>query len=709
MDFVKTIAFLVPILSDLGLTHFALYPYAFTCEYADRLLHFDAVDDLHSILCVLAIIFSIIMTAGLAHIKSNGSETADSGAAGAFDNIRDVIGPLNNELKDLVNDSLVTIRSTGFVPVDTLITELDTIVVQGHTLVASISTILDTTDVAFANLSSVFRQLAEIATEYNQNVTVPSSSDVPSVSADTKPLLNSANASMNDFGYQIGNLSVKIDDVKNQINDSSPTVQDIYSKINDTVGKVMTNIDSYQSDYNSYEIPKKIDDYYAYVILSNKIRLPVMIVLLAIPIILFGLWFIGSCTDAYKLMLVGFWWAAAICWLMMILAAVHIILFVPLNQMCNNKEELISKGLTDFVFTNGTNYASSLGIDSPQSAVDALNSAVSLVLSNPSLVLNCKDDESIVTLLGIDVPAIIDIDGQFESAKQDIEDKANSIDINTTISDAQPVFRSVMSGIDSIQSNLTEYSGELANFSNTFNSFAANFNYTSLWNATAQSNAETQLNAINTYVAGHIPPYTAVTYTFDTIGDFNPNTATTNGDRQTLSARKIVVVDLVKANKTAQNVTALLAEWNDSMATLNTQLSSVSTLVTYGKSVINGGWALVNASIDIPTQVVNACNAVLDDAVASANTLAEVPELGKCAFVGNFVRKGVSQGACREARSSAGGVALCIFFLAIVWLVSWPLILSSKYHFTGSHGSGKSKDDKFFEQEMKAARRNENA
>lgn len=646
------------------------------------------------------------MTAGMSHLKSSGSETSNSGVAGAFDNIRDVIGPLNTELRSLVNDSLVNIRATGFVPADTLIGELDTLVVSGRTLVGSISTILNTTDTAFAQLQSVFAQLAEIGNEYDLNVSIPDASDLPSVSADTAPLLNNANASLTDFQYQIGNLSVDIDDVKAQINDSSPTVQDIYTKIDDTVGNVMDNIDTYESDYNSYEVPQKIDDYYAWVILSNKIRLPVMIVLLVIPIILTGLWFIGSCTHAYKLMLVGFWWAAAICWLMMILAAVHVALFIPLNEMCNNKEDVVARGLREFVFTNGTNYASSLGIHDPQSAVDALNSAIALALENPNLILDCDGNDSVVTVLGIDVPAIIDIDGQFDSAKQDIIDKANTIDINSTISDAQPVFRSIDSGIAAIQTNVSLYSEELDNVTATFNNFTSRFDVSSLWNSTAESNATTQLEAINNYTRDNIPPYTGQVYTYDNVSDFNPNLALTAQNRAILNARKTALLELIKANKTAQNVTALLADWSQVMGTLNTQLSSLSSLVDYGRGVITSGWNLVNNSAGIPDQVVNACITVLDSAISRANDLAEVPDLGKCEFVGAFVRKGISQGACRETRSSAGGVALCILFLALVWLISWPIILSSKAHYAAESGGGShaGNDDKFFEQEMKNSR-----
>lgn len=646
------------------------------------------------------------MTAGMAHIKSSGSETSNSGVAGAFDNIRDVIGPLNTELRSLVNDSLVDIRANGFVSADTLIGELDTLVVSGRTLVGSISTILTTTDTSFDQLASIFAQLGEIGAEYNLNVSVPTAADLPSVSADTAPLLNNANASLTDFQYQIGNLSADIENVKAQINDSSPTVQDIYTKIDDTVGKVMANVDTYESDYNNYEVPEKIDDYYAWVILSNKIRLPVMIVLLVIPIILTGLWFIGSCTHAYKLMLVGFWWAAAICWLMMILAAVHVALFIPLNEMCNNKEDVVARGLREFVFTNGTNYASSLGIHDPQSAVDALNSAIALALENPNLLLDCSGNDSVVTVLGIDVAAIIDIDGQFDSAKQDIIDKADSIDINQTISDSQPVFRTIDSGIASIQSNVSIYSEELDNATQTFDNFTANYDVSTLWNATAEANSAEQLQAINNYTRDNSPPYNREVYTYDNVSDFNPQTALTPQAQNVLTIRRRALLELIKANKTAQNVTQLLSDWSSVMGTLNTQLASLNTLVNYGRSVITNGWTLVNNSAGVPDEVVNACIEVLDNAVDRANDLASVPDLGKCEFLGNFVRRGVSQGACRETRSSAGGVALCILFLALIWLISWPIILSSKTHYAAESGGGGAagNDDKFFEQEMKNSR-----
>ena len=640
------------------------------------------------------------MTAGMAHIKKHGQEAAGPGVNSAFDNIRDTVGPLESDLRSLVNESLNDIRSTGFIPADRLISNLTQLVVQGRGLVGNIFGVVRTTDNAFQELENVFAQLSEIANANNIDAPVPSASDVPNVTADTQPLLGSANSSLTDFNYQIGNLSLDIDDVKAQINDSSPTVQDIYNTINDTVGTLMDNVDSYQRDYNDYEVEQKIDDYYAWVILSNKIRLPVMIILLAIPIILTGLWFIGACTSAYKLMLVGFWWAAAICWLMMILAAVHIVLFVPLNDMCNQKEDLIIRGLNDFVWTNGTNYASVIGIDSPQEAVDAVNVAIGRAMANPEIVLNCKDEESLVTLLEIDVPAIIDIEGKFQSAKDDVREKADGIDINTTIADAQPVFRTIYNGMDAIAQNTSLYNEQLRNFSELYTDFTTQFNVSSLWNSTAESNATTQLNEINNYIATHSPPYGNEVYTYETVDQFNPNNATSPQDRQVLTARRTALLELIRLNNTAKNVTALMSSWDQIMLTLDSQLVQIEDLVFSGRTMIRNGWLLVNESGTIPDQVVATCFEVLDNAVLRANTIADVPELGKCAFIGNFVRRGINQGACRETRSMAGGVAICIFLLAILWLISWPCILSSKTHYAEDGGSHH-KDNSFYESDMR--------
>lgn len=626
------------------------------------------------------------MTAGLKNLKDSGKEAAGPGVTGAFNNIRGVLGPLETDLRRLVNNSLATVRDTAFDPVDDLIADMTSLISNGSNIVVSANSSLHRTSRAFDDLAQSFSALRSTAGDSGLDIPIPDPSEVPSVATDTEGTLNEAYARLEDVKYQIGNLSENVEEVKAQITDNSSTVGSIYDTISATTNDIVRSVNDFQASYDRENMGQKIDDYYAYVILSNKIRLPVVIILCIVPIILSGLWIIGCVTKKYKLMLVGFWWAAAICWLMLLIAAIHVALFIPMKDVCRQRDPLVRKALNQFVFNDGTNYAASLGVTSPPQAVNAVNTAVSRVLANPSLVLNCKGDESLVTVLNLDVPSLLGLDEKFAEAKDDIRNQTNDLDISRTIAEAEPIFRELRDGIGQVGGNITSYFATLTDYHNQFRDLTNQFSVSIIFNSTTETRARNSLNDINDYIASNSPPYAGQVYTYDDIEDFDSSLVVDNTQRAELEADKQFILAAVTANNTAKNISAELVNWTNAMDEIQAELDAANAIVRSAQNLIDDGWNLLNSSGDLATRVTNAVLDAVDDALDDAKDIARVPDLGKCAFVGNFVRTGINRGVCREVRGSAGGVALCLFLLGLAWLVSWPFILSSKAHFASRLG-----------------------
>ena len=616
-------------------------------------------------------------------VKSSASQATAIGVRSAFNNIRDTVAPLDAKMETLLERSLVKIESAGFAPADTLIRELNKLVSQSRSFIGTISDSMNTTDTAFGDLNDLYLQLGRLTKSKELSKSI-SPSDTMHSSPETASLLSEADMALTKLEYRIGNLSAQVATVKHQITESA-VVNNIHTSINEIVSTLVENVHSYHTDYNDSEIPQKLDHYYRYVQSSDKIRLPLMILALLIPIILFGLWFVGIYIGTYEFLLVGFWWAALFCWVMMILAAAHIALFIPVNEFCHQKETMIVRGLNEFVWTDGPRYASVLGIDSPQEVFDAINIAVERAMAKLDVVLDCKGDESFITLLDIDMASITDLKGKFDSAKADIREKAQNIDLKRITADAPLVFQSLKQGIQSITDYNDHYETQVAALNLAYSNFKEHFTTSMLWNTTTEESASAIINDINGYIRAHSPPYSGEHYAYKTITHFDPTIASSRQDREALAVKKDAVMELLQLQEDVEKVKLLLVEREKLSSELKNRLSASKTLADTANDILAKGKTALDGSKDISEQICSASSNILNGSLLEAKAFVKMPGLGKCAFVGDFGREGLDQGLCSDIKSSLGGVAISILLLSILWLVSWPLILSSKTLFTTAH------------------------
>jgi len=639
------------------------------------------------------------MVGGTADTRKAAVTLVQTGVPGAFNNVRSVIAPLYNDVHDLIHNTLILIRDNSFIPVYDLIDFAYDKLNQSELVLDQARVLLNQTDALFSDLQQTFTVLKQYEAQgYISGV--PDNTTVPNVNNQTSTVLADAQTSLNDIHHQVNNLTTQVDDAKAKLYDNSTNISDLYRLVNDSVNTALNGVNSTETSFNNMQIQQKINSYYdKYVPMFNEIRLPVMIVLLIVPIILFALWFVGAATGKYKLMLVGFWWAAATCWLIMILAAVHIILFIPVKDMCNNRDNLIRQGASEFLFKNGTDYASTFGITSPPEAVSTINSAVSALLAKPDIILDCNGDTSIVTALNIDLPAIFNISGRLDDAKAQIRAQADAINVTGRIQEIQPIFESMDNRIMQVRSNVTAYNQTAQNYLSSYDAFLAVWNSSQYWNASTQAQAQAKLDDLNSMTGSPTALPTPHNFTFSDIGNFNSSNypTFTPAQKNQADADASVVVDLVKLNQTVMQIDAELAKWGTASANVSLLVTEADEILKEVYNLEQSAWKRVNDSVTLPDQIIASIFSYLDPAIAAAIELARMPNLGKCKFIGDFIRSGFKKGVCTEIGSAAGGIALCILLASIMWLVMWPIILSSKAHYASL--IKKPKSDEFFEME----------
>lgn len=662
------------------------------------------------VLCLLAIAFTGVMSRGLSDVKSASLTAVGPGVKSVAQNMRDVALPLQRNLKRVLNETLEEIRNEAFEPVDEVVASLDNTVDQGLSILNRANATLKETGMAFEALRNIFAILNDLASQNSaiEMPKIPSPDDVPEVNGDTGSSVGGARESLEDFSNKISDLSASMNSTRNQINDSNPTIQDVYKTVDDTVATLLNMTDSIPDTVADMKIDSYINTYWAFVRYSNQGRLGIVFFLTMIAIVLSFFWFLAVFLNrAFPLMLAGFWWAAVLAWFVLIIAAFHLIFYVPVKDVCHNRNDLIRAGLNQFVFKDSTNYSATFSLTSPPEAVATVNMAVSKFLKNPDLLLDCKGESSLVTIFDIDVPSLINVRGRLDEAKDMLKTETQeNLNVSRTIADMQPTFRDMEDNMHDVQANISDYHEKMNQFSQNFSSFFQLWTPSSYWNASSESRAMGLLNDINDYVQMHSPPYTWQVYSYANISDFDPSIANVvhPGDPPVLQAKKDGILGLIQLNATVSNVTLQMQRWESANENLSISVDSAEHIVQDALDLVQNAWQTVNDSITLEESVLDVVFRALDGAAEKAVQIMSVKDLGKCKVIGDFYRKAIKNGICGQIKVSLGGVALCLFLLALLWFFSWPIVLSSKTFFAEAKYGSKSKkgDDDFFEVEMRS-------
>lgn len=594
--------------------------------------------------------------------------------AGAFAQARETLGALPAQFASLVDFTVTELVQDSFVAVDDFLNFANASVNQANSILDGTQVVINQTEANFEQIHQLFTVLQQYQSEgYISGV--PDNSSVPNATSLTG-VVGQAQDAIQNIMSQLGNLTDELSQAKTQINTSSPTLQQAFATLNDTISVILSQIDSIQSTYDSYDFSKYTDSSSsaaAYTSYANAARLPVILILLIMPMVLSGLWFVGKAAGRPNLMLIGFWYAAAVAVLFMLVAGLHVALFIVVKDGCVHRDHLIQMAADYSLGSNVSDYAVQIGVTGPAAAIDAVNNAMSLAISNPSLLLDCKADQSLITQLNIDVPTISGIRGVLANASNEFLAKARVINITGTIEDAQPQLHAMYDQVLSIYSNISSFNDTLANYTGIYNYFKDTFDPSSFWNESSIEKARTRLADVNS-VTNPAPYY--LYYGYDNISSLYPYQFAYD-QWQRLADDQSALQGLIQLNKTVIDLELQLSIWGNITANLTLILINASGLVETSQSLIWDVWLRVNDSASLPDDVAQSMSWSLGSAMDEALQIASMTDLGRCDFIGSFGRKGWRAALCFETGASAGVVALFMLFICCLWLVGWPIVLST--------------------------------
>lgn len=275
----------------------------------------------------------------------------------------------------------------------------------------------------------------------------------------------------------------------------------------------------------------------------------------------------------------------------------------------------------------------------------------------------------------------------------EVSNQVNQINITGQIEAAQPRLAYMSDQVSSLYYNISIFNETIANYSSMFQTFNSDFAALAptYWNQSSQDWALGNLSNINS-ITDTVPYF--YYYDFSNVSSMDPNLWPLN--KPELIGNQTIVEALIALNDTVNTVGAQLVIWNKTMHDVMGRLGQGTILTDDAQNLVDVAWARVNASSSLAQDVIDAVLAVLNPAINQALQIASLPGLGACAFIGNFWKDGIQSGFCERTSGSAGGVAITIFLLAYTYLFSWPIILSSKYHFAGDSGGVSSQEMSYF-------------
>lgn len=595
-----------------------------------------------TLLCLFVIIFSIVNTVGQNKVISQAKTTINADIPNAMDEIVDVISPLPAEIRAIIDNAAILVRDNAFQPADDLVAFAFEQVDNLNGTLNTLQDIVNRFDQRFNNLRGFLDTLGTYQTD-GYITGVPDSSTVPDVTTVTGGALDQARVALDDLRTTLVDLNNTLDDARGRIDPNSTEINDAFNTVNTTIQDVISSIESFKVDFVAENYASKIDDYTPYISLQNKIRLPVMIILSLLTIGLCALWFLGYSTGG-STMLVGFWWFAGAAWLLMLLAVVHIALFIPINDACRNRDTLIRNAVNTTVGSG--DYAASFGITSPPEAVDTVNRAVQMVLDDPDLILDCRRGQTLVTVLDLDIPEILDVRNQVDDAFDQIRDQASSFDIQQYVDQANDYFRDILDRIDSINGNIDSFNTSINDYLVDLDDVQHQIdaNYSKWWNETSQTKAENLLDEVNTKTAP------------DTFDFFNISTMDPAGydpaDETLLTDNQNMILNLIQLNQTANGLVNVINA-TDATTDVLQDLARISpSIISDLENLVNTTWARLNASVDLPQQVADIAIYYLNASVDDIIELARLEDLGDCGFVGDAYRGTLGNGVCRADRKS---------------------------------------------------------
>jgi hypothetical protein len=493
---------------------------------------------------------------------------------------------------------------------------------------------------------------------------VPQNSSIIESPRDNDQLLINSKSNLNTYDVNVAAARAAVD-----IADSvyragrDAAIKAAKDSVNGVINEQINVIAAWTSDltFSRQNIDKEAS---AYIKILNDSRMGVVITFVLLNLIAMLVWIVGHQKNKPLLTESPYWVSAFTVFWIMTFAAVHIVLFIPVRDLCDRK--------IAYIQSPGVNNKLRTLIPSALLSVSAFSDLLNKITNDPLLILNCGKNETFFSRTSLTLFDFI------PAANDTLTDLINGFSNETSKIDVNTEADQSLSAFGKIQANLTQVSGKIANYtlrirdsqsrlSGIEPQLVQNLNYAS-GNITQLEN---DLNALTIPFDGR--SYTRYNYTVPLPGyTASPNAAQINDTAYTLDFANTTYNDAVVE---ANDIRRVVQNMNDTFNRVSVAVNDIGL----GVSRVQGDATLAENSLrTMKALQQNFIDSTLNGiaiAISNAREILKLGDVGKCFLIGDFYRTGIEQGVCTNIKNSVGGagVVLC-FFGILMFFSTWPIV-----------------------------------
>jgi hypothetical protein len=573
--------------------------------------------------------------------------------------LRTVNTRLNAEV-DAVNQTLAAFK---FSDIYDVINTLDTVLNNTNSEIVYLNDTIYYVDSEYQAIISNYTYLQQKERD-GKLTNVPQNSSIIETPRDNDQLLINSKANLNTYQTNVADARSTVADAEGQyrtgrdaaINETKSSVNGQINDQIDGVSDLTTNLSFSRENINKQSG--------SYVKLQNDARMGVVISFVLLNLIFLAVWVLGFQKGNACLTESPFWIAAFTVFWIMTFAAIHIVLYIPVRDVCDRK--------ISYIQSPAVNAKLRTLIPESLTNVSAFSGLLDRITNDPLLILNCGVNDTFFSRTSL---TLFDFIPSANDTLTDLVDgfvnETSRIDVSTQADEA-------LSAFGQIQANLTQVNGKVSNYTLRIRDaqsrldgiepqLVQNLNYAS-GNITQLEN---DLNALTVPFDGR--SYSRYNYTVPLPGyAASPNAAQINSTAYALDFANTTyndaVVEASDIRRVVQNMNNTFNRVVVGVQNIGVGVGRIQANATIAQNSLQTMKSLQQSFIDTAINGVNT-------AVANIREILKLGDVGKCNFIGDFYRTGIEQGVCTNIKNSVGGAGVVLAFFGIfMFLSTWPIL-----------------------------------
>lgn len=554
-----------------------------------------------------------------------------------------------------------------------------------YAVVDNLETVLNNTD---SNIVTLNNTIYEISAQFNDIISnftylqqkerdgrltgVPRNDSVIDAPADNDGLLISARNNLNTFRTNVADARSTVQDAETEyVSGRDQAIGDAKNSVNGQINQQIDGISGLTTNL-SFSRERIRSDAGPYIDLSNAARMGIVIGFVLLNLIFVGLWFLGYLKNMAPLTEAPYWVAAFTIFWIMLIAGIHIVIYIPVRDVCDRKIEYIT--------SPGVQNQLRQLIPSDLTDGNAFNDLLNRITGDPLIILNCGPNETFFSRTQLTLFDFVpEANDTLNNLVGGFVNETSRIDIKSQADQALTAFASITANLTVVREKITNYTIRVSDAQVRLGNIEPQL---VLLVGNASNALQLLVDRINSYTV----PYNGEFYDRSNFSVINVDTQPKwfPMDSSNRSELNTTVNDGKIANQTFYDVLVEVDDIRSVVGNMNTTLSGVTTnlgrldagIVRIGNNASVAETSLRNMT-SLQDRFISTAIGGITTAVANIREILKLGDVGECNFIGEFYRNGIEGGVCGSVKNSVGGAGVSLALFGIfMFLSTWPILWS---------------------------------